>query len=51
MFGSTLINALRHWRRSAEARRALHVLSDAQLTDIGIRRDDIDDVAAGRRAR
>ena len=48
MFGTTLIDAVRRWRRGVETRRALHVLSDARLADIGIRRDDIDDVAAGR---
>ena len=51
MFGTTLIDAVRRWRHGAETRRALHVLSDAQLADIGIRRDDIDDIAAGRRSR
>ena len=51
MFGTILIDAVRHWRHGAETRRALHVLSDAQLADIGIRRDDIDDIAVGKRGR
>ena len=51
MFGTALVDSVRHWRRGAETRRALNALSDAQLADIGIRRDDIDDIAAGRRRR
>lgn len=37
------------WRESRRKRKELDAMDDALLADIGIRREDIPDVVAGRR--
>lgn len=41
MFLSTLFSAVQRWRRSREATRMLHSLSDSSLRDIGLDRSGI----------
>lgn len=49
MFLSTPFAAFQRWRRSREATRMLHSLSDAALRDIGLNRSSI--TYAGRHGR
>lgn len=41
MFLSTLFSAVQRWRRSREATRMLHSLSDSTLRDIGLNQGGI----------
>ncbi|MBB4039833.1 MULTISPECIES: DUF1127 domain-containing protein [Microvirga] len=49
MFLSVILSSIRQWRRSRETARQLSALSDRELSDIGISRHDIAQVA--RRGR
>ena len=49
MFLSVVLSSLRRWIRARETARQLSALSDRELSDIGITRDDIVHVA--RRGR
>ncbi len=43
----TIINAFRNWRKRGQVRYELYSMSDRQLADIGLTREDIDSVANG----
>ncbi|WP_262029498.1 DUF1127 domain-containing protein [Microvirga sp. Mcv34] len=45
MFLSVILSSFRQWLRSRETARQLSVLSDRELSDIGISRHDISHVA------
>lgn len=45
MFLSIILSSLRQWLRSRETARQLSALSDRELSDIGISRHDIAQVA------
>jgi uncharacterized protein YjiS (DUF1127 family) len=45
MFLSVVLSGLRRWLRSRETARQLSALSDRELSDIGIARHDIAQVA------
>ncbi len=45
MFLSVVLSDLRRWLRARETARQLHALSDRELSDIGIARRDIAQVA------
>jgi uncharacterized protein YjiS (DUF1127 family) len=45
MFLSVALSSLRRWLRSRATARQLHALSDRELSDIGIARHDIAQVA------
>lgn len=45
MFVSVILSSLRRWMRSRETVRQLSALTDRQLSDIGLSRDDIARVA------
>ncbi|MBB3021341.1 uncharacterized protein YjiS (DUF1127 family) [Microvirga lupini] len=45
MFLSVVLASLRRWLRARETARPLHALSDRELSDIGIARHDIAQVA------
>ena len=47
MIAVSLFRRVREWRREHSLRRELDSLSDRQLADIGLRRDQIDLVAMG----
>ncbi|MEX2650449.1 MAG: DUF1127 domain-containing protein [Alphaproteobacteria bacterium] len=47
MLALTILRRLGTWRKSRTLRRELEGLTDRQLTDIGLRRDQIDLVAHG----
>jgi len=49
MFLSVILSSFRRWHRSREKTRQLSALSDRELSDIGISRHDIAQVA--RRGR
>ena len=43
----TIINAVRNWRKRGQVRIELYSLSDRQLADIGLTREDVEAVANG----
>jgi uncharacterized protein YjiS (DUF1127 family) len=45
MFLSIVVSGLRRWLRARETARQLNALSDRELSDIGIARQDIAQVA------
>jgi uncharacterized protein YjiS (DUF1127 family) len=45
MFLSVILSSLRQWMRSRETARQLSVLTDRELSDIGLSRGDIHQVA------
>jgi uncharacterized protein YjiS (DUF1127 family) len=45
MFLSIVLSSLHRWRRDRETARRLHTLSNRELSDIGIARHDIAQVA------
>lgn len=45
MFLSIILSGIRRWLRARETVRQLHALSDRELSDIGISRSDIAQVA------
>jgi uncharacterized protein YjiS (DUF1127 family) len=51
MLALTILRRLETWQKSRALRRELEGLSDRQLADIGLRRDQIDLVATGARLR
>ncbi|WP_460272429.1 DUF1127 domain-containing protein [Celeribacter sp. ULVN23_4] len=50
-FGASLFGKLAAHRHAAKTLKALDALSDRELADIGLQRDDIYDVAYGRMTR
>lgn len=50
-FGAGLFGKLAAYRHAAKTLKALEALSDRELTDIGLNRSDITDVAYGRMTR
>jgi uncharacterized protein YjiS (DUF1127 family) len=49
MFLSVILSGLRQWRRSRETARQLAALTDQELSDLGLTRDDIPQAARQRR--
>ena len=44
----TLASAAALWNDVRTSKKALHALSDRELSDIGLSRGDIEDIAAGK---
>ncbi|MDA0230361.1 MAG: DUF1127 domain-containing protein [Proteobacteria bacterium] len=51
MFADTLISTFRGWQNRSRVNHELSAMSDRQLADIGISRNDIDAVVSGRLVR
>lgn len=51
MLAISLLDRVKSWQRSRTLRRELAGLSDRQLADIGLRREQIDLVASGALGR
>jgi uncharacterized protein YjiS (DUF1127 family) len=45
MFLSLILSSIRQWHRSRETARQLSALSDRELSDVGLSRSDIHQVA------
>lgn len=51
MFADSLISTFRAWQNRSRVSHELSAMSDRQLADIGISRNDIDAVVSGRLVR
>ncbi len=51
MFTDTVISTIRAWQNRSRVNHELNAMSDRQLADIGISRNDIDAVVSGRLVR
>lgn len=51
MFANSLFSTIRAWHTRSRVSHELSAMSDRQLADIGISRNDIDAVVSGRLVR